>query len=169
MARRIIMSGPEAVYVEHRGAAVPDDDREIRMEGAGARYEEHSAAVAPHFPLAEDREQGMRVYQALINGGFIASDTCEQSWLYVMGYSAVQPSQVRPVEWLKNVQLAREMLETRHAALIESGQLKKSDMERLAVKNCLNGFSHGLARFVSFENAHFVVMIPTTPFYITKC
>ena len=134
MARRIIMSGPEAVYVEHRGVAVPDDDREIRMEGAGARYEEHSAAVAPHFPLTEDREQGMRVYQALINGGFIASDTCEQSWLYVMGYSAVQPSQVRPVEWLKNVQLAREMLETRHAALIESGQLKKSDMERLATQ-----------------------------------
>jgi hypothetical protein len=84
--------------------------------------------------LAEDRELGMRVYQALINGGFIASDTCEQSWLYVMGYSAVQPSQVRPVEWLKNVQLAREMLETRHAALIESGQLKKSDMERLAAQ-----------------------------------
>ena len=128
------MTGPEAVYVEHRTATLTDDDREIRMEGAGARYEEHCAATAPHFPLAEDVAQGMRVYQALISGGFIASDTCEQSWLYVMGYSAVQPSEVRMVEWCKNVQLAREMLELRHAPLIESGQMSKSDMERLAAQ-----------------------------------
>ncbi len=132
MARKIIMTGNNAVYIESRTTSVTDDGREIRMEGDGARYEERTATIAPHFPLNENVEQGMRVYQALKDKGFIASDTCEQSWLYVMGYSAIQPTEVRTVEWLKNVQLAREMLEIRHATMIENGLLKKCEMERLA-------------------------------------
>ena len=41
MGRRIIMTGDKAQYIERRGANTTADDREIRMEGRRARYEEH--------------------------------------------------------------------------------------------------------------------------------
>ena len=42
MARKIIMTGEEAQYIERRGANAAADDREIRMEGRHARYERDS-------------------------------------------------------------------------------------------------------------------------------
>ena len=43
MGRKITMTGSNARYIEHRGYdAVPDEDREILMEGDEAEYQEHS-------------------------------------------------------------------------------------------------------------------------------
>jgi len=51
MGRKIIMTGKNAQYVEHRGVnATPDNDREIRMEGDEAVYQEYAygQAAQPH-------------------------------------------------------------------------------------------------------------------------
>ena len=47
MARRILMTGRNAQYIEHRGAnATPDHDREILMAGEEAVYEEYAYGQA---------------------------------------------------------------------------------------------------------------------------
>ena len=47
MGRKITMTGRNARYEEHRGVnATPDNDREIRMEGADAVYQEYAYGQA---------------------------------------------------------------------------------------------------------------------------
>ena len=59
MGRKITMTGRNARYIEHRGAAAaPDDDREIRMEGEEARYEEHAYGPSESF-AQQQREYGL--------------------------------------------------------------------------------------------------------------
>jgi hypothetical protein len=48
MGRKIVMTGKNAQYVEHRGInATPDNDREIRMEGDEAVYQEYAYGQTP--------------------------------------------------------------------------------------------------------------------------
>ena len=47
MGRKITMTGRKAQYIEHRAAnAMPDNDREIRMEGEEAVYQEYAYGQA---------------------------------------------------------------------------------------------------------------------------
>ena len=56
MARKITLTGKNARYIEHRGAdATPDDDREIRMEGDDAQYEEH-AYGSTESPMQQQKQ-----------------------------------------------------------------------------------------------------------------
>ena len=56
MARKITLTGKNARYIEHRGAdAPPDDDREIRMEGDDAQYEEH-AYGSTESPMQQQKQ-----------------------------------------------------------------------------------------------------------------
>ena len=89
-------------------------------------------AVAPHYPLEGTVEQGLRVMQQLVEGAFISPTTDEASWLYLMGYSAACPSSLRRVVWLKNVQLAQEMLRLRCRPAIDRGQLTVARLTALA-------------------------------------
>lgn len=53
MARKIVMTGRNAQYVEHRApTATPDDEREIRMEGDEAVYREY-AYGRPEQPASQ--------------------------------------------------------------------------------------------------------------------
>lgn len=90
------------------------------------------SATAPHYPLEGTVEQGLRVMQQLVEGAFISPTTDEASWLYLMGYSAACPSSLRRVVWLKNVQLAQEMLRLRCRPAIDRGQLTVARLTALA-------------------------------------
>lgn len=85
----------------------------------------------PHFPLDGNIADGRTVFQQLIDNGFIAPDTDEVSFLYVMGYSSETNGNIRKIEWLKTKQLARECLTLRNENAINSKQLKISKMEQL--------------------------------------
>ena len=113
MARKIVMIGDEAQYVEHRGANSVADDREIRMEGKHVRYEEHHGGQATHFPQNHNEAVGKQWYDFLINKGFIERDSELDCWLYLMGFSSSQPSEVKPIAWLKTVETARMMIKPR--------------------------------------------------------
>ena len=62
MARKIIMTGDEAQYIERRGANCVTDDREIRMEGRqlalsdGILYQ--SASGGKTYCMAQNRRDG---------------------------------------------------------------------------------------------------------------
>ncbi|MBR1409550.1 MAG: hypothetical protein IJ580_00415 [Prevotella sp.] len=133
MARRIIMTGDEAIYIERRSAKVKaDDDREIRMEGRHARYEETSVAGVAHFPVTGNEEAGRQWFDFLIKRGFIAPDTEISTWQYLMGFSTNQPTDVKPIEWMKTVETARLMLVKVNSEMLEKKQLSVVRMNELA-------------------------------------
>lgn len=132
MARRIIQRGNNALYVERRAQNVEDDGREVIQEGENPRYEEYAGTVAPHFPLNKTEEEGQRLYELLIREHFMARDTELDCWLFTMGYSKQQPAQWKPIQWLKNVQLAQELLRGIHGNLLETKELTVQGMTELA-------------------------------------
>ena len=135
MARRIIMTGDEAQYIERRGAsAQTDDDREIRMEGLHARYEECSVAQVVHFPVNNSEAVGKQWYDFLIRVGFIAPDTEMSCWQYLMGFSTNQPADIKPIEWMKTVETARLMLVKVNSELLAKKQITVARMGELAAQ-----------------------------------
>lgn len=130
MPRRITMTGDDARYTERRSAMVPDDGREIIMQGQRAQYEEVATESSPHFPLCRTEEEGRRHYELLVRGGFIARDTELDCWLYGLGYTTQQPVKWMPIEWTKNKQLAREALTALFQPLIGSKELTLSQLEQ---------------------------------------
>ena len=72
MPRKITMTGDDARYTERRSAQMPDDGREILMEGKRAVYEELASENGPHFPLCRNEEEGRLHFEGLVRWGFIA-------------------------------------------------------------------------------------------------
>ena len=134
MARKIIMIGDEAQYIERRGANSVADDREIRMEGKHVRYEEQGSAQSTHFPQNHNEAVGKQWFDFLIAKGFIERDSELDSWLFQMGFSSGQPAEVKPIAWLRTVETARMMLTKIHGNLLESKQLTVVKMNELASK-----------------------------------
>ena len=132
MARKIIMTGDEVQYIERRGANTVTDDREIHMEGKHVRYEEQSSAQATHFPQNHNEAVGKQWFDFLIAKGFIERDSELDCWLYLMGFSSSQPTEVKPIAWLKTVETARMMLRKVHGNLIDAKKLSVVKMEELA-------------------------------------
>lgn len=65
MGRKITMTGKNAKYIEHRAAdATPDNDRDIRLEGDDAEYQEYAYGQASQ-PKHEEKptEDAVKEYQ----------------------------------------------------------------------------------------------------------
>lgn len=65
MGRKITMTGKNAKYIEHRAAdATPDNDRDIRLEGEDAEYQEFAYGKAGQAKQKEKpTEDGVKEYQ----------------------------------------------------------------------------------------------------------
>ena len=64
MGRKITMTGRNAKYIEHRAAhATPDNDREIRMEGEEAEYQEFAYGQASQPQQEEATKDAVKEYQ----------------------------------------------------------------------------------------------------------
>ena len=85
----------------------------------------------PHFPLDGRPSEGKMVFQQLIDSGFIAADTDEASFLYIMGYSSEMNGNIKKIVWLKSKQLARECFLLRNEKAINSKQLKIKKKEKM--------------------------------------
>ena len=69
MARKITMTGKNAQYIERRGTNATPDDREIRMEGAEAVYQEMAYGQAATTPQDETaRETAKETARQLLTG-----------------------------------------------------------------------------------------------------
>ena len=126
------MTGENAQYIEHRSKDAVADDREIHMEGKHARFEEHMGTPVTHYPLHGNMETGIRQYEFLVRGGYIASTTHEQHFLYLMGYTAQQPEGVKPIEWLTTKEQLHMMLKQRYATPLEQKELTDAQLKKLA-------------------------------------
>ena len=119
----------------------------------------------PHFPLDGRPSEGKMVFQQLIDSGFIAADTDEASFLYIMGYSSEMNGEVKPITWLKNKQLAREFVTMKNQKAIGSGQLKIAVMEKITERVfIMNGKPLELAKnkpVPSFESDRLKEIIAT--------
>ena len=71
-------------------------------------------------------------FDFLIAKGFIERDSELDCWLYLMGFSSSQPTEVKPIAWLKTVETARMMLRKVHGNLIDAKKLSVVKMEELA-------------------------------------
>ena len=134
MARKIIMTGDEARYIERRGANAVDDDREIRMEGRCARYEENTGAQHTHFPQNHNEAVGKQWFDMLVANGFIERNSELDNWLYLMGFSSAMPTEVMPIVWLKTKETARLMLTRVHGNLLETKELTVGMMGKLTAQ-----------------------------------
>ena len=70
----------------------------VKNEGTVA-YHQHAATAGDiqHFPLEGSVAQGRRVFQQLIDEGFIAKDTDENSFMFCMGYSSEMKGEVKQI------------------------------------------------------------------------
>lgn len=103
----------------------------VNNEGTVTYHQRGTTDNMEHFPLDGDVAEGRKVFQQLVDNGFIAKDTDESSFLFVMGYSAETNGNVKQIVWLKTKQLAREFVKLKNEKAIESGQLKIAAMEKL--------------------------------------
>lgn len=95
-------------------------------------YDGNRTNQNPHFPLNKSEEEGRQWYDFLVNKGFIANDTEQSCWLYMMGFSNTLPSEVKPIVWLKTVETAQLMIRKVHGNLLDTKQLTIARMTELA-------------------------------------
>ena len=84
-----------------------------------------------HFPPCLTYQQGASALVFLKEKGFVEKDTDVTNFLYLMGCTEEKTESVKPVCWLRNKQLLREMLECWFGRLIDDGSMKKARMEAL--------------------------------------
>ena len=81
-----------------------------------------------HFPPSLDFNQGQAALNFLKEKDFVPSETEPGNFLYQMGCTEESPDEVRPVVWLKNKQLLREMLEHWYSKLLEDESFTQTKM-----------------------------------------
>ncbi|MBR4899095.1 MAG: hypothetical protein IKZ48_09945 [Prevotella sp.] len=104
--------------------------------GAKVVYQEQGGTVrdVPHFPLHHNEQEGKQWFMFLVEKGFITPDTELSCWLFLMGFSTSQPSEVRPIEWLKTLETARMMLYKVFADMIGAKTITKARIKELAAQ-----------------------------------
>ena len=66
------------------------------------------------------------------NGGYIASTSHEQHFLYLMGYTTVQPEDVQPIAWLTTKEQLHRMLQRRYTSLLACRAVTDAQLKALA-------------------------------------
>jgi len=102
--------------------------------GAKVVYKEQGGTMrdVPHFPLHHNEQVGRQWFVFLVEKGFITPDTELSCWLFLMGFSTAQPSEVRPIEWMKTLETARMMLNKVFADMIDAKKINKARIKELA-------------------------------------
>lgn len=86
----------------------------------------------PRFPLHSTKDEGMRKYDALINGKFM--EVQPDSWLFLMGFVEQQPQKVRAIKWFGSKEQLQQMLRMINEDLIGSKSITIADIKRLTPK-----------------------------------
>ena len=104
--------------------------------GAKVVYQEQGGTLrdVPHFPLHQNEGVGRQWFGFLVEKGFITPDTELSCWLFLMGFSVNQPSEVRPIEWMKTLETARLMLYKVFADMIDAKVITKARIKELAAQ-----------------------------------
>lgn len=145
MGRKIIMTGKNARYIEHRAKGAAADEREVKMEGEFAQYEEYAGKEVAHFPLDGNRETGIRQYEFLVRNGYISAECHELCYLYIMGFTAEQPLEVGPLQWLRTKEQLHTMLKMRFAERLQQKQITDAEITKMAAACFVDKDGNGIA------------------------
>lgn len=102
----------------YHGVQPPQEDAKSTVSGT----------VPTALPAYLNREEVISLYRFVIENGFIAPKTSSENFLYIFGIEQSIPDNFRPVCWLKNKQLLRELLEHVYMHPINSGSIAFSDL-----------------------------------------
>lgn len=84
----------------------------------------------PQMPPYIIREEAIEIYNFLINGNYIASDTSSEDFLYLMGVTANASDKIKLISWQKTVQQLRRFVELAYRDPIKRQSIKLADIER---------------------------------------
>ena len=98
-----------------------------------------------HFPSCLTYSQGDAALKFLKENKFVPEDTEPTNFLYQMGCSGDCPTDVKPIVWLKNKQLLREMLELWFKRLLDEKSLNKAKMEAICTNIFINQKGESIA------------------------
>lgn len=84
----------------------------------------------PRMPHYLSLRQATMLCTMLKNKAFLAEDQNVEMFCHVMGCVEVEVESYKPIKWLKNVQLLREMVESVYQELIDKKALTKAELER---------------------------------------
>lgn len=82
------------------------------------------------LPTAFTQDQGLKLCEFLLNGGFIPQETDRESFLFVFGCIKSKPASFKPVQWLKTMEQLRETLMQAYRPLITSKSITKAELEK---------------------------------------
>lgn len=100
MGRKITMTGKNAKYIEHRAAdAVPDNDRDIRLEGEDAEYQEFAHGQASQSKHEEGhRKDDIKEYQKAVARKLLMDNAEDVEPTVVAEYAEVSPLTVETAD-----------------------------------------------------------------------
>lgn len=84
-----------------------------------------------HFPSCLTFSQGEAALKFLKENKFVPEDTEPKDFLFQMGCIDDCPTDIKPIIWLTNKQLLREMLELWFKPLLDEKVLKKAKIEAI--------------------------------------
>ena len=93
----------------------------------------------PHLPQSRDEETIRRLYRFLVNADnqyqyqYIAPDTREDNWLYVMGFTDNTPRKFKPIKWLQNKQIFWVMLKSLMKNRLDANSITRNDLKQIVV------------------------------------
>lgn len=105
---------------------ITGDHAEVCYQKVGKQEEQ------ARFPLHSTKDEGIRKYDALINGVFM--EVQQDSWLFLMGFVEQKPQKVRAIKWLGTKEQLRQMLRMINEDLLSSKSITIADIERLTPK-----------------------------------
>ena len=83
-----------------------------------------------HFPQHSTRDEGVRIYNALVKEYFI--DGPIDSWLFLMGFVEQKPTHIKAMKWIGTKEQLRVMLTLLYDRLIKEKSISVAEIERLA-------------------------------------
>lgn len=89
----------------------------------------------PRMPHYLSQRQATMLCTMLKNKAFLSDEQNVEMFCHVMGCVEVEVESFKPIKWIKNVQLLREMVETVYQELIDKKALTKAELER-CVSRC---------------------------------
>lgn len=120
------------IYTVHNGASIAHPERSVPVLEVGMLITKKLKIEGeghPHFPECLSLEDSINFYANLSQNGFINKEkTPLEDFNYLMGAANqyTTPNAPKPICWLKNRQMLREMLKLAFAPLLKNGTTQKS-------------------------------------------
>jgi hypothetical protein len=118
------------LLLEHNDFQVSEAEKDKARDEERKRLRNARKINIPRLQTNLTSDQRAQLFTELVEGAFISNNTAKDCFNWAIGVTnekePIQPGKWQPIEWIKNKQLCRELLEA-----IKSDEIIKAEMERL--------------------------------------